>query len=224
MTLAELDFFEHDRSCTLWLRPDAQGGCPAARLPLMVPAVCRKLCAWRLHSWRTQPLLLSSPHAAELLEVQAALARAFPQCGDLSTNAGRRIQRFTPHLSLGQWRTRGDVVAAMQRHAASWQPVTFQAAGVALISRHGFDDPFSVQWWVPFGGGEPVFLGAPYCATAGDCCLPAASSGGGAAATAGAGGVAAIAQQLVGIGAARPDGSVWNFAYGMPMASRWKPA
>ena len=53
------------------------------------------------------------PHA-ELLEVQAALQAAFPQCTDLSHDPGRGITAFTPHLSLGQWRSPAVSRAAQQ--------------------------------------------------------------------------------------------------------------
>lgn len=49
--------------------------------------------------------------------------------------AGRSITRFTPHLSLGQWRSQAAVVGAVQQYSASWRPVEFEAGGVALISR-----------------------------------------------------------------------------------------
>lgn len=141
--------------------------------------------------------------------MQGALAAAFPQCTDLSSDAGRGISAFTPHLSLGQWRTPAEVAAAQQRLVASWQAATFRAGGVAIIARQGFDDPFSVQWFVPFGGREPVAVGAPYIATVGEPCGSQLGSSDG--------GVSMAAAELVGIGAARADGSVWNFAYGANM-------
>lgn len=35
--------------------------------------------------------------------MQSALQSAFPGCDDLSNDPGRAISSFTPHLSLGQW-------------------------------------------------------------------------------------------------------------------------
>lgn len=87
--------------------------------------------------------------AAELLAVQAALQRAFPQCTDLSSDPGRSITAFTPHLSLGQWRTKADVQAAAAHLAAGWSPLSFEVAGVGLIARQGFDDHFR---WAPTAG------------------------------------------------------------------------
>jgi hypothetical protein len=165
--LNELGYFEHGRSCTLWLRPQAP----------------------------------------ELLAVQAALQAAFPQCSDLSSDAGRGISGFTPHLSLGQWRTRAEVAAAQQQHAAAWQSISFEAAGVAIIGRAGFDDPFTIQHYLPFGGGQLLAVGTPYIATVGQPCRPPSSS-------------RSQLVDLFGIGAARADGSVWQFAYGANMCPR----
>lgn len=127
--------------------------------------------------------------------------RAFPQCTDLSADPSRGISAFTPHLSLGQWRTPAEVAAAAQRLAGGWSPLTFPVGGVALLSRAGFEDPFAVRWYVPFGGGAAQRVDAPYIATVGAAC------------NASAGGDPGLAQRW-GIGAARRDGSVWHFAYG----------
>jgi hypothetical protein len=72
--LADLQFYEHDRSCTLWLDPQSE----------------------------------------ELIQLQAALVAAFPECIDLSNDPSRSITSFSPHLSLGQWRSVGDVKKAQQ--------------------------------------------------------------------------------------------------------------
>lgn len=139
--------------------------------------------------------------------MQAALEAAFPQCSDLSADEARGISAFTPHLSLGQFRTPAEVEAAAAQLRAGWQPLAFQAEGVALIARSGYLDPFTVRWFVPFGAGgapaQPGAVNAPYIATVGE-----AAPGSGDAA------------QRWGLGAARPDGSVWQFAYGANMAPR----
>lgn len=144
--------------------------------------------------------------SAELLAVQAALARAFPQCTDLSGDAARGISAFTPHLSLGQYSTPAAVAAAAAELGERWQPLTFAAGGVALLARDGFEDPFSLRWWVPLGGGPPVRVDAPYLATAGPPASMPTSSG------------SALGAELMGLGAARADGTVWNFAYGANMS------
>ena len=74
MRLADLQFYEHDRSCTLWLDPQSE----------------------------------------ELIQLQAALVAAIPESIDLSHDPSRSITSFSPHLSLGQWRSVGDVKKAQQ--------------------------------------------------------------------------------------------------------------
>lgn len=159
--------------------------------------------------------------------MQAALVSAFPQCSDLSSDPGRGITGFTPHLSLGQWRGAAEVAAAAaaQRGGAWAQPASFQAGGVALIAREGYDHPFSVRWFVPFGGGEARELNIPYIATAGDPCplLAAAaagedSQGNGNSRDSSGGDAVAPAPAAFGLGSARPDGSVWVLAYGANMS------
>jgi hypothetical protein len=46
--------------------------------------------------------------------VQSALQAAFPACNDLSDDPQRGITSFTPHLSLGQWRSKQQVQDALQ--------------------------------------------------------------------------------------------------------------
>ncbi|PRW59353.1 2 -5 RNA ligase [Chlorella sorokiniana] len=180
VTLCEPSFFEHGRSCTLWLCPGSPSG--------------------------------------ELLAVQAALERAFPHCTDLSSDSGRGITAFTPHLSLGQWRTRADVEAAAAQLAAGWSPLSFEVAGVGLIARQGFEDPFRLEWFVPLDGGEPVAVGAPYIATVGDSACSPAPAGEGNAGSNSSGD--ARWRAFFGIGAEQEDGSVWQFAYGANMCPR----
>jgi hypothetical protein len=51
---------------------------------------------------------------AGLLAVQAALESAFPGCNDLSSDPSRGISAFTPHLSLGQWQDKQQLLQDMQ--------------------------------------------------------------------------------------------------------------
>ena len=61
----------------------------------------------------------------QLIKMQAALYKAFPECKDLNQDPSRDIQGFVPHLSLGQWRSpeaarqaaKACVHAAMHMHA-----------------------------------------------------------------------------------------------------------
>ena len=57
---------------------------------------------------------------AELVQLQATLQTAFPQCTDLNDDPARGISSFRPHLSLGQWRSAAEAQAAQQaRHSVS---------------------------------------------------------------------------------------------------------
>jgi hypothetical protein len=51
---------------------------------------------------------------AGLVAVQAALEGAFPGCDDLSNDLSRGITAFTPHLSLGQWQDKQQLLQDMQ--------------------------------------------------------------------------------------------------------------
>ena len=140
VTLRHFRSFDHGRSSTLWLEPEAEA----------------------------------------LGAVQAALLAAFPACTDFSADPRRNITRFVPHLSLGQCRPSGTTAegaaggegssaeAAAAQLGAAWQPLRFAAGGVALMSREGYDDPFTLRYWVPFGGAPPVLLNRPYHATVGE--------------------------------------------------------
>jgi hypothetical protein len=51
---------------------------------------------------------------SELLALQSALASAFPDCQDLNLDPGRGITHFVPHLSLGQWKKRSQLIQDME--------------------------------------------------------------------------------------------------------------
>jgi hypothetical protein len=59
-------------------------------------------------------LLRSVFFTAGLVALQSALQAAFPSCTDLSNDPQRDISAFTPHLSLGQWSNKQQLLAAMQ--------------------------------------------------------------------------------------------------------------
>ena len=82
-----------------------------------------------------------------LLELQKRLEVAFPACSDLSSFGDRG---FTPHLSIGQFRPR-DLTGFVERLRTNWETIDFDVTSVALISRHGYDDPFAVRNTINFG-------------------------------------------------------------------------
>lgn len=99
--------------------------------------------------------------AAALVELQAALQRAFPRCDEQST---RSPAGFTPHLTVAQQPIARDAAerAALEAQLAAWRrawhPIGFAASEVALISRRG-DEPFAVRYRIALGTG--AILQAP---------------------------------------------------------------
>lgn len=62
---------------------------------------------------------------AGVVAVQAALQSVFPSCSDLSDDSQRGITAFTPHLSLGQWRKKQELLEALQ---VNMRPTAFVMA------------------------------------------------------------------------------------------------
>ncbi len=85
-------------------------------------------------------LWLAPEPRATLVDFQGALTATFPECDDLS----RFQDGFTPHLSVGQARSRQEVDRLMAELRATWQPIRFAVATIALI-RRTVDRPFRVE-------------------------------------------------------------------------------
>ncbi len=81
-----------------------------------------------------------------LHQLQAVLQKLFPQCDEQSKKSAAG---FTPHLSVGQFRTPEEARSQLP----SWHPISFPVDSVALISRRG-DEPFEVRYRVALGGGS----------------------------------------------------------------------
>ncbi|KAK3275207.1 hypothetical protein CYMTET_16650 [Cymbomonas tetramitiformis] len=158
------------------------------------------------------------PDSQELLDLQATLTAAFPECKDLSNDPARGITAFKPHLSVGQWRNAAEASAAVEQLQATWKKSSFSVQHVALISREGFEAPFKVRYIIPVGsaakaGAAPVQVDVPYVATVGAAIATSCGSGeGGALAESTGGDVSSL-----GLGG-QFGGRVWNFAYGANMA------
>jgi len=170
VTLSRFDYFEHGRSCTLWLDPE-------------------------------------SP---DLVQVQAALLGAFPECGDLSNDSSRGITKYSPHLSVGQWKTLEEVQGARNSLQESWKPIKFTARHIALISRKSYAAPFKVRYVVPIGSDREIGiqrLDVPYVATTTETFSQAIHESTTSAVS---------MSSSFGLGS-QYDG-VWNFAYGANMA------
>lgn len=111
------------------------------------------------------------PQSPALVELQARLAAAFPDCQDLNNDPKRGITAFTPHLSIGQWKSAAaaEEAAAQLQQQGRFADLTASVSQLALISRCSFSDPFEVAWIVPLGtAAGPHEVRRPYIATAGD--------------------------------------------------------
>lgn len=155
----------------------------AAEALATVPPFTLSLAEFRtfVHGRRSATVWLRPEDAVpgSLHAMHAALLAAFPDCTDLSDDPGRGIVGWTPHLSVGQ--AGGGEAAERVRAelAATWRPLQFDVASVALISRSGgrvkaregggdgggrrgrrseldspdSADPFVVRYEVDLGGG-----------------------------------------------------------------------
>jgi len=82
-----------------------------------------------------------------LMELQTRLLGAFPDCNDVSLHTGG----FLPHLSVGQARTRDELMHRLALLQAGFRPIRFTAAEIALIHRGpGHQERFEVERLVPF--------------------------------------------------------------------------
>ncbi len=98
------------------------------------------------HSARSVTLWLRTEPVDTLAALQERLQRAMPWCDDVAKFFGG----FTPHLSVGRFRSVEEADRMAQRLAATWQPLRFRVAELALIARSGAPaDPFRVRLTVP---------------------------------------------------------------------------
>jgi len=102
------------------------------------------------HSAHSLTLWLRAEPVDAVAALQARLEQAMPWCNDVSGFFGG----FTPHLSLGRFRSVEDADRVAGRLAATWQPLVFRVAEVALIARSGLPaDPFATRMTLPLGQG-----------------------------------------------------------------------
>jgi RNA 2',3'-cyclic 3'-phosphodiesterase len=121
-------------------------------LPLLGTA-CAQVCAFEVtltsfrfftHASGTATLWLQPEPREALDHLQATLRTIFPICDDLS----RFANGFTPHLSVGQFRSRHTLQPVLDSLQASWQPLRFSLTAIALLWRQAAE-PFQVAHWVP---------------------------------------------------------------------------
>ncbi|CAI7795924.1 unnamed protein product [Closterium sp. NIES-54] len=84
------------------------------------------------HHGKSCTVWLQQTPSLPLIALQRTLEAAFPECNVFSQIVA---DRFCPHLSIGQWRTRKEAEAAITTFHEKWTPITFQLTCVSLISR-----------------------------------------------------------------------------------------
>jgi RNA 2',3'-cyclic 3'-phosphodiesterase len=87
---------------------------------------------------------LAPEPAEKFVRLQRVLQERFLECDDLTKLA----VGFTPHLSVGRAKSADAAGRLRDELQASWQPLRFELAAIAVIQR-GPDSPFQVMRWVP---------------------------------------------------------------------------
>lgn len=127
-------------------------------------AVCRAACAGRecfrvtlsrfrrfRHGARSFTLWLEPRPTGPFTDLHALPCQRLPDCNDSGSLRGG----FTPHLSVGQARSRGEVREFAATVGADWQPLSFTAREICLIARGAPpEDVFEVKRRIPLGGNE----------------------------------------------------------------------
>jgi 2'-5' RNA ligase len=95
-----------------------------------------------------QATLWLVPEPAEaLVQLQAALQAACPDCDDLS----RFPAGFTPHLSVGQARSAAEAQQLLDTWQPTWEPIRWELSAVTLIRRDR-EGPFAIDRSIPLAG------------------------------------------------------------------------
>jgi hypothetical protein len=110
VTLDTFGRFDHRSSSTVWLNPDNPGG---FNPPNFAQTPLRTVSHGPLSS--PQPHLFDTCAPPGVLQLQAKLQAAFPDCFDLPSDPSRGISGFASHLSLGQWRDAAAAEEAIQQ-------------------------------------------------------------------------------------------------------------
>jgi 2'-5' RNA ligase len=134
---------------------------PQSELPVVAPrllAACASAAPFTLslgvfryfrHGSGGCTLWLAPEPAESLRRLQAALQAPFSDCDDLS----RFPAGFTPHLSVGQFRSAADCERVLGELQEAWRPIEFRLAAVSVLTR-GPAGPFAAERRIPLGGSE----------------------------------------------------------------------
>jgi 2'-5' RNA ligase len=132
--------------------PDLAAACASTR---PFKTTLGKFSYFRHGSGRCTLWLAPEP-AGQLQRLRVALQGAFPDCDDLA----RFPASFTPHLSVGQFRSAADCERCLAELQGSWEPVTFVLDEVALLARER-EGPFVTDRRIPLGKGSEDELARP---------------------------------------------------------------
>ncbi len=100
------------------------------------------------HGGSSYTLWLAPDPADPLMDLQAAMLSAVPECDETS----RYATGFTPHLSVGQVRDAKQMERFKDQLQAAWQPLIFRVDSVSLIWRGDPpDDVFRIDRTIPLG-------------------------------------------------------------------------
>jgi 2'-5' RNA ligase len=103
------------------------------------------------HRRDSYTLWLAPEPAEPLVQLQAELQFAFPECDDTARHAAG----FTPHLSVGQVRGRAAVTRLIRTLEERWSPISFAVDEVCLIWRDPPpEDVFRVDRVIRLGSGR----------------------------------------------------------------------
>jgi 2'-5' RNA ligase len=96
------------------------------------------------HSSRQATLWLAPEPREDLARLQVALQAACPGCDDLS----RFAAGFTPHLSVGQAGSAGEVQRLRDAWQPAWKALQFEVSTVSVLRRRK-DSPFEIEREIP---------------------------------------------------------------------------
>jgi 2'-5' RNA ligase len=107
----------------------------------------RRFAVFTHHARAATVYLVPEPQSA-VQAVHRALAARLPEYDDST----RRVDGFTPHLTIGQARDAEHAAELTELLAADWQPISWRVDAVAVVWRNTPpDDVMRLGYTVPFG-------------------------------------------------------------------------